>query len=608
MLQLAEELGGKALTLPGHSVADTVLDCARRHNITKILVGKPIYPRWRELLRGSVVDQIARASGSIDLYVISGAAEGNPVPVQASSTWRPRHVWRPYVASLTLVVAGSALNALLRFFFSPANLVMIYLLVVVLAAIYLGRGPSFLAAILSVLVFDFFFVPPQLTLGVSDTEYLLTFAALLVVGLVISSLTARVREQADAARERETETAELYALSRDLAVAFNLREILDAVVAHISQTFSRQVVILLPRAADDRIEPRAASGGFVPDENQLAVAEWSFRHGLMAGRGTDTLPSADIRCFPMKTAHGVVGVLSVKPMGPSSLLTPAQRDLLQAFASQAALAIERAQLAEQAQQAELLQSTEKLQRTLLNMISHDLRTPLVSITGALSSLQEDGASLDEATRAILIENATGEAERLNRLVGNLLDMTRIEAGALRVNRELYDVQDVIGSSLAQLEPQLEQHPVTVRIAPNLPLVLMDFVLLVQVLTNLLDNAAKYSPPGSPIEVNAEIDDDMLQIEVADRGSGIPASDLERIFDKFYRVQRPGSVSGTGLGLSICKGIVEAHGGHIWAQNRGGGGASVTFLVPGRQSCGPACYGDLAMTGVISSNDRERRPR
>jgi two-component system sensor histidine kinase KdpD len=590
MLRLAEELGGKAVTLPGRSVAETVLDYARRHNVTKILVGKPIHPRWRELLRGSVVDQIARASAPIDLYVISGTPGAEPVAMQPAGAWQPHRPWRRYAESLALVAAGSLLSALIRPFFSPTNLVMIYLLVVVLAAIYLGRGPSLLAAVTSVLVFDFFFVPPQFTLGVSDTEYLLTFAALLVVGLVVSSLTVRVREQADAATQREAQTAELYALSRDLAVAFNLREILEAVVAHIGQTFSREVAVLQPRTGDGQLEPRAATMGFVPDENQLAVAEWSFRHGQMAGRGTDTLPSADIRCLPLKTARGVVGVLAVKPMSPSSLLTPDQRDLLQAFASQAALAIERAQLVEQARQAELLQSTEKLQRTLLSMISHDLRTPLVSITGALSSLQDDTASLDGATQRLLIENATGEAGRLNRLVGNLLDMTRIEAGALRVNYDLYDVQDVIGSSLEPLDTQLKEHPVAVQVAPNLPLVPLDFVLVVQVLTNLLDNAAKYSPPGSPIGVRAQIDGEVLQIEVEDRGSGIPPSDLERIFDKFYRVQQPGSVSGTGLGLSICKGIVEAHAGRIWAENRDGGGTRVTLTLPldgpGEKADGP----------------------
>jgi two-component system sensor histidine kinase KdpD len=253
--------------------------------------------------------------------------------------------------------------------------------------------------------------------------------------------------------------------------------------------------------------------------------------------------------------------------------------LLDAFASQAALAIERAQLAEQARQAEVLQATEKLQTALLNSISHDLRTPLVSITGALSSLQEDDVELDEATRRSLVENAREEAERLNRLVGNLLDMTRIEAGALKVAREPCDVQDVIGTALESLDDWLRSRPLTVDVPSDLPLVPMDFVLMAQVLVNLLDNALKYSPPGTPIEVHAYMDGSEAHIQVADRGVGIPPDDLERVFDKFYRVQQPGQVTGTGLGLSICRGIVEAHGGRIWANNRDGGGTAVTVTLP-----------------------------
>jgi two-component system, OmpR family, sensor histidine kinase KdpD len=584
-LRLAEELGGKAVTLPGHSVAEAVLEYARKHNVTKIVAGKPIQPRWRELLRGSAMDQIIRHSGPVDVYFISGMPKTKDAVGQQAADWRPHPPWRRYVQSVALVIGGTTLSALVRPFFSPTNLVMIYLLVVVLAALYLGRGPSFLAAILSVLVFDFFFVPPSLTLAIADTEYLLTFAALLVVGLVISSLTVRVREQADAAGHREAQTAELYALSRDLAAAVNLDAILQAILAHIGQTFGREVVVLLPgdSTPGDTIEPQAISPGFALDENQLAVAAWAFKHGQPAGRGTDTLPSVDIRCFPLKTARGVVGVLGVKPAQPGSLLTPDQRDLLQAFASQAALAIERVQLAEQAQRAELLQSEEKLRTTLLNMISHDLRTPLVSITGALSSLQEEDIVYDGATRRSLIENAHEEAERLNRLVGNLLDMTRIEAGALQLAREPTDVQDLIGSALEQAERWLDTplgvRPVTVDVAMDLPLVAVDFVLMHQVLVNLLDNAVKYSPLDSPIDVRARVDGAELQIQIADRGMGVPPADLERVFDKFYRVRRPGSVSGSGLGLSICKGIVEAHGGRIWAQNREGGGTLVTLALP-----------------------------
>jgi two-component system sensor histidine kinase KdpD len=576
-LHLAEELGGKAITLPGRSTAEAVLNYARKHNVTKVIAGKPIRPRWYELLRGSVVDQIIRQSGPIDVYVISGMP-GTGMPLETAA-WQPHHPWLRYLQSLLLVAAGTLLSDVVHPLFSATNLVMIYLLVVVIAAIYLGRGPSLLAAILSVLVFDFFFVPPHLTLAVSDTQYLLTFVALLVVGLVISNLTARTREQAVAAERREAQTAELYALSRDLAVAVDLDTIMQDTLTHISQTFGREVVVLLPDASRHTVEPHALSPGFTLNENELAVAVWAYKHGQPAGRGTDTLPAASVRYLPLKTARGTVGVLGVKPSGLDSRLSPDQLHLLEAFASQAALAIERAQLAEQARHAEVLQATERLQTALLNSISHDLRTPLVSITGALSSLQEDDIELSEATRRSLVENAREEAERLNRLVGNLLDMTRIEAGALKVVREPCDVQDLIGAALEPLDSRLRGRPLTVDVPSDMPLVPMDFVLMAQVLVNLLDNALKYSPPGTPIEVRAHVDGAEARIQVADHGVGIPPDDLERVFDKFYRVQQPSQVSGTGLGLSICKGIVEAHGGRIWANNRHDGGTVVTVALP-----------------------------
>lgn len=576
-LQLAEELGGQAVTLQGRSVAEAALNYARKHNVTKIIAGKSVRPRLLEMLRSSVVDHLIRDSGPIDVYVMSGAQDAG-APVERSR-WRPHRPAIRYLHSLLLVALGSLLSASVRPFFSPVNLVMIYLLSVVIAAIYLGRGPSLLAALLSVLVFDFFFVPPHLTLAVSDTQYLLTFAALLAVSFVISDLTVRVREQAEAAQQRAAQTAELYALSRDLAVAANLDAILQAIVTHVSQTFSRQVVVLLPDAAHSTIKPAAISPDLALNENELAVAHWAFGHSQPAGRGTDTLPAADMRYLPLDTARGVVGVLGVKAPEQAGPLSPDQRHLLEAFASQAALAIERAQLADQAQHARLLQETEKLQTALLNMISHDLRTPLVSIIGALSGLQEKDVELDAATRGGLVENAREEAERLNRLVGNLLSMTRIESGALRVTFEPADIQDVIGVALEQLEDRLPASRIVIQSPGELPLVPMDFVLIAQVLVNLLDNAIKHSAADAPIEIAAQPAGAFLEIQVRDRGVGIPRQDLKRVFDKFYRVQRPDSVSGTGLGLAICKGIIEAHGGFIVAENRPGGGTIMTFALP-----------------------------
>ena len=409
---------------------------------------------------------------------------------------------------------------------------------------------------------------------------------------MISSLAARSREQADAARRREAQAVALYELSRDLAAASGLDDILNVVVRHVGETFSREATILLP--ADGSLRPRALSPGFALDENELAVATWAFKQGQTAGRGTDTLPAAAVRYLPLKTARGVIGILGIKPVDPDSYLAPEQRRLLEAFASQAAVAIERAELADRARQVQLSQATEALQRALLNSISHDLRTPLVSITGTLTSLEEEGACLDEPAQRSLITMAREEAERLNRLVGNLLDITRIEAGALRTSPEPCDIQEVVSAVLDRLGSRLDGRPVEVE-APSV-LLPMDFVLMVQVLLNLLENALKYSPPGTPIGVEAKVIGSTLEIAVLDRGYGVPAEDLERIFDKFYRVQRPQGISGTGLGLAICQGIVEAHHGRIWAQNRPGGGTIVTVALP----CEPAAPTGLAEDAPLVS--------
>jgi two-component system sensor histidine kinase KdpD len=559
------------------------MNYARQHNVTKVIAGKPLRPPWQEIIRGSVVDQLVRQSGTIDVYIISGGPSSTEAPEEIP--WRPHAPLRRYLWGAFLVAAATGLSAFFHLRISPTNLVMIYLLTVVIAALYLGRGPAVLVSILGVLVFDFFFVPPPLTLAVSDTEYILTFAGLLVVGIVISQLTARVRDQAEAAERREADTSALYALSRDLAAAGGMDSILKAIIVHFGNTFGRQVAVYLPVSGDlDHLQLTDHSEGFTPDENEEAVATWAFQHGQMAGRGTDTLSAAEARYLPLKTAQGAIGVIGIQPRdtenGPGLIhLSPDQHRLSEAFASQAALAIERAQLAEQARQAHISQETEKLQTALLNSISHDLRTPLVSITGALSSLRDDQNDLTEKTRRSLLDMAGEEADRLNRLVGNLLNMTRLEAGAMQLTMEPADIQDVIGSALEQVSDRFGDRKIVVDTSSDLPLVPMDFVLIVQVLVNLLDNALKYSPPDSPIEVRAQCAGAFLEIEVVDRGVGIPQEDLKHVFDKFYRVQRPEQISGTGLGLSICKGIVEAHGGFIEAENQMGGGTVITAALP-----------------------------
>ncbi len=576
-LRLAESLGAQVATLSSTSVAEALIEYAVKNNVTKIVVGKPSKPRWREFLRQPLVDQIIRLSGAIDVHVVSIAEEQQKSHSKGASRSVKPIPWSGYVKSLVLVLATSLFAEPAHHYLAPTNLVMIYLLAVVLAATRLGRKPAMLTAFLSVVAFDFFFVPPRFTFAASDPEYLVTFVALFTVGIVISTLVSQSRERAEAIREREVQTASLYYLSRDLAVASDLTGILDAMVRNIEESLGAHIAVLLPEG--ERLEVKRASSDLSLGIKESAVADWAFKNRSPAGRGTDTLVSAELLYLPMQTTGDVLGILGVRLREQADYTSPLSRRLVQAFATQAALAIERVHLGKKAEQAQILQARETLERALLNSISHDLRTPLVSITGALGALRDKGIPLEQEAREDLLDAAWEEAGRLNRFVGNLLDMTRLESGALKLRQEPCDVQDLFGCVLAALEPQLGARKIEVSVPSGLPLVRMDMVLMIQVVVNLLDNALKYTPRDSSVKLVAELAERTLTLTVSDRGPGISEDDLQRVFDKFYRVPVPEGAGGTGLGLSICKGIVEAHGGSIRAENRNDGGLRMTVTLP-----------------------------
>jgi len=482
-----------------------------------------------------------------------------------------------YLASIALVVAATLLGGVAKKALVPANIVFFYLSAVIITAILWGKGPAVAASVLSVLAFDYFLVPPYLTFAVTDVQYVFTFAGLLIVGLVVSGLMSTTKRQAMEADKREMQTAILYRLSRDLAAADSSASVLRAIRADIGEIFNCKVAVFLP--ASDKIIPESSDAEFPVDEHERAIVDWVFTSGKPAGWGTDSLQAVKAHYLPLKISKDIFGVLGVLFKEDKPKLEGDENELLGALASQAAVAIQRVSLAEASRQMEIVKATEKLQTALLNSISHDLRTPLVSIKGALSSLLQDSSSLDAPTRKELLETAYGESDHLNRLVGNLLDMTRVESGTLKIHLKPCELRDVIGASLEPLKDKLEGRDVQISIPDNLPEIPMDFTLMMRVFVNLIDNAVKYSGLETPINITASLLEDGVKIEIKDFGFGIPAEDLARIFNKFYRAVKPRQITGTGLGLSICKGIVEVHDGKIWAENNPDRGSTFTVILP-----------------------------
>ncbi|MGE5175736.1 MAG: DUF4118 domain-containing protein [Hyphomicrobiales bacterium] len=591
VMYFAEELGADLEFRTGHSVVEEILAFARERNVSRIVVGKPSRPRWVESLLGSIVSSIVRASGDIDVYVITGErgavkgggrgeagdAAARPGVGAAATGGGPRAA--DYGRAFAAVVLCTLVASLMHRSFGEGNLIMVYLLGVMAVSIRLGRGPASLASVLSVVAFDFFFVPPALTLGVSDTQYLVTFAIMLAVALTISSLAVRLREQAEAARQRERRTHVLYRLSRTLAATEGEAQLLETAVRSTSDLLESRAAILLPDG-EGSLEVRAGDGDlFGGGEHDRGVAQWAFERRQPAGMGTDTLPAAHGLYLPLEGAEGAVGVLGLQPSGGRRVLTPDHFRLLETFGNQLALALERATLARRAEQARVQVESERLQNALLSSVSHDFRSPLAVITGAASSLLDAQARLDAEARRTLIETVAEEAHRLNRLVANLLDMTRLESGALAPNLEWHSLEELVGASLRPLEERLRGRTVTVDLPPDLPLVRVDDVLLEQVLLNLVENAIKYSPSPSPIEIRARATPEEVHVEVADRGPGLAPGEEGRVFEKFYRAAAAGVSRGVGLGLTICRGIVAAHGGRITAENRPGGGARFAFTLP-----------------------------
>src|SRR5450432_1756258 len=585
-LKLAESLGAETANLSGESVASELLAFARQRNVSKIIVGKPARGRWHGRFKPSLVDEIVRRSGDIDVYVISGEPGAENVtpprmPVRSSK-------FPAYARSIVVVAAVTLLCGLLSRHVERTNLVMLYLLGTVLIAVRFGRGPSVLAAVLSVTLFDFLFVPPIYSFAVSDAQYLITFAVMLATGLIISNLAARGRRQAVVARRRERRTSELYALSRDLAQSRDLAELGTILCQHVLTGIEGEATVLLPDADGLLQDPgHFCARGVAPASlarypvpgNDLGIAQWAYDHRQKAGHNTDTLASADAIYLPLNALRRCIGVLALRAKEPRQIEIPEQMHLLESFVNQAAVAMERVQLVEGAQAASMEVESEKLRSLLLSSISHDFRTPLASIIGVASTLLDGAsASLGEERRSTLLHSLLDEAQRLHRLVDNLLDLTRLSAGPVRLKREWAAMDELIGAVLTRYRDALAGRHVAVDVPAHLPLVLCDEVMIDQVLGNLVENAQKHAP-GSSIWIAVSLEPGVIAVSVRDEGPGLPPGAERRVFEKFQRGHDEGAQSGFGLGLTICKAIVEAHGGSIQARNLPGGGAEFRFTLP-----------------------------
>ena len=578
-LALARRMGAEVITIASDNVVDALLGLARQRNVTQLLIGKsPGASWWRLLSGGTLVDQLLRHGGDIDIYVLGG---------EAAQRLRRRRLlglddlkitsnWRDYLLALGLVAAITVANLTVLPLFGYSVVGLTELLGVLLIAFFFGRGPALVAAATSALLWNYLFIPPRFTFAIREVQDIFMVILYFAIALFAGTLTARLRSQEKLARANAERMTALFTLAHDVATAGNLDDVLKSGVHQIGRLFDGEVAILLPEGGHLARTPHPA-GAQAVDDKDFGVATWVYDNGKAAGRHTETLPLASAQYHPLLTPTRTVGVIGINLRGRRRL-TFDQAQLLETVVSQIALGVERELLDEAATQSAMLRESERLYTTLLNSISHELRTPIAGVAGAADSLLDPAVAADEATRRVLVMNIQEGADRLNRLVENLLDMSRLDSGRLQLRREWCDPGDLIATAVRRCAGGLAGHPLTVAIAPELPLVEVDFALIEQLLVNLIDNAGKYTPAATPIHLSAQVEGKQLVIRVTDAGPGIPVAEQERIFDKFYRL--PGSASGgTGLGLSVCRGLAQAHGGTLVAHNVSTGGAQFVLRLP-----------------------------
>jgi two-component system sensor histidine kinase KdpD len=578
-LRLAEQLGGESVTLQGEDVTGEILNYAREHNCTQLVVGRTHRRGWRRLFANTITARLLAQSGAFDVLLVGG--DDTESPLTALPTKKPAEQinWLSYLLATLGVAAATGIGFVINIWLSLPNISVGFLIAVMLIALKLGRGPAIFASVASFLSFNFVFAEPRFSLALDDPQFILTIFFFLIAAIIVSNLASRVQTQVDSAKLSARRTSNLYEFSRKIAAAATRDDVLWAVVHHVAATIHGKSLVLQP------IEGRLSIAAGYPPEDQIddkdsAAADWAWANGKPAGRGSTTLPTSNWLFMPLRTARGPVGILGIQMEG-QDFLGPEDSRLLETLADQAAVAIERTSLVADVEAARLAAETERLRSALLSSLSHDLRTPLVSILGASTSLIKYQDDLSKGDRNELAHTIQDEAERLNRFVQNLLDMTRLGSGSMKPNADWADLSDIVRAAVERAAKLLKRRQVRIDIDPAIPLLNVDSVLVQQVFFNLLDNACKYSPAGSTVTIWARAKQDQVLIEVCDQGAGIPEADREKVFDMFYRVQAVDKQSaGTGLGLAICRGIIEAHGGSIKAEpGLNGAGTCVVIALP-----------------------------
>lgn len=577
-LELAARLGAQTLVVRGESVVDEVLAVARQREVTRVIVGRERRRRWLRLKRRSLGEELVLRTEDVEVLVTSGELSDEPPPRREAARTSYAGL-ADYLFGLSAVLICTLVCWFTRATFTLADQAMIYLFGVLVVSTRVTRLPALVTAFASVAALDFFFVPPSFTFDVSDLQYLITFSVMLIVALTVSTFTLRLRDQADAARQRERRTAALYAMSRQFVIETGVGEIAATAVAAVRELLDVGAVVLIADRSGGLSPCGGADSPLATSERELAVARWVFEHGRVAGHGTDTLPAAEGFYIPLVGTAGHLGVFAIELARRASAPTPSQRQILETFVAQTALALERALLVERNARTQVAMETERTRSALLSAVSHDLRTPLASIQGSADVLADEAIQLSSADRRDLLTTIRDESARLNRLVGDLLDLTRLESGALAARKEWYPLEEVVDSVLERLRSRLEGRTLVRELPAEVVLVPIDPILFGQVLENLLDNTVKYGEPHTPIEVRGAVEGDVAWLEVADRGPGIPEGAEEQVFERFFRAADGTRAEGAGLGLAVARAIVKAHDGSIHARRRAGGGSVFRVEIP-----------------------------